>query len=66
MLNKLIFVPYMAKVLFQNENIGNDSQGFKKEILIYPMKVVQVDLTTLVKRQFQVLNRNIHDKVLRN
>jgi len=44
----------MVKVIFQNEHIGNGSQGSEKEISIYPMK-----------RQFEVFDRKIHGKVLR-
>jgi len=50
-----IFVQHMVKVLFQNAHVGNGSQGSEKEISIYPMKVVQADLQTLIKRQFEVL-----------
>ena len=47
----------MVKVLFQSAHVGNDSQGFEKEISINLMKVVQADLLTVMKRQFEVLYR---------
>ena len=39
-----IFVPHMVNILFQDANVGNGSQGFEKEISIYPIKVVHADL----------------------
>ena len=58
------FVPHMVKVLFQNIHVENDSQGSEKEISIYPMKVLQAELPTIMKRQFEVIYRKMQDKVL--
>jgi len=45
-----IFVPHILKLLFQNEHIGNGSQGSEKEISIYSMKVAKANLPTVMKR----------------
>jgi len=61
-----IFAPHMVKGLFQNAHVGNGSQGSEKKISIYPMKVMQANLPTVMKKQSKILYRKMHDKVLRN
>ena len=53
----LLLKIFVVKFPFQNAHVGNGSQGSEKEISIYLMKVVQADLSIVMKRQFEVLYR---------
>ena len=52
----------MVNIFFQNAHVGNGSKGFEKEISIYVMKVVQVDLPTIMKSQIVEVARPKKDK----